>query len=347
MRFPTRDLRAVLLRAPQVIARPDRTLGDEALNAIVVTLEDGGSIRSAQLACAAVRERGLSFAYWIEVARAPALAEAHPEWTASLPSDGEWRRAFPDVPAARDGELAKAHPWVPIASEEAFAAQLARVRTLLAGKPEPDAIFLNDLQGGPSACGCGNVQCRSIEGDVAEGGGTPIGPDAAVRFMASVQQLAPRARIIPVWTSECERGDGACNGVLCTDVREDACVRKFRQSWQPVRARSSEIALLLTYRAFGRDEVRYGIEKAAWVRTALVEAPRIGAGSANAPVAAPLIAVLQGWEVKSDEIAAQIARAGEARVGGWVVALTPIDASYEPRLFRAAAGAVPRPRATP
>jgi hypothetical protein len=328
------------MSAPQLLANNARIDGVAALDTIAIALDDEGSIRSAQHAARLVRQRGLSLAWWIEVGRSPRLAQRLPGCVAILPEDGPWRRDFPDVRGPGQGEVVRAHPWVPILTDEAFDAQFERVRALLAGKPEADAVFLNDLQGAPSACGCGNLQCRwKLNGP---GGAPPddaLGPQAAARFVAAVQTLAPRARIIPVWTGECERNDPSCGGTPCF---ESACWSEMRKQWAPVRESASAIALLVPYKSFGHDAPREGAVEAAWVRTALETTPRLAAGSASAPRAAPLIAILQGWDVTPEQISAQIARAEEAR-GGWVVAHLPIDPSFEPRISKAASSPAETP----
>ena len=81
---------------------------------------------AARLASAA----GLQLFYWIEVARCPELADAHPEWMASLQGHPEWRRFYSKLPKPSDDEVVKNYPWVPVIYKESFEAHHARVRGL-------------------------------------------------------------------------------------------------------------------------------------------------------------------------------------------------------------------------
>jgi hypothetical protein len=103
-------------------------------NTVVFTLNSSDDkAKKAIRAAAANAERvGLAFAYWIEVARSPELADLHPEWMASLQTHDEWRRFFPNAPRPKANEVVKTYPWVPILSRETFNAQRERVLTLLA-----------------------------------------------------------------------------------------------------------------------------------------------------------------------------------------------------------------------
>src|SRR5205814_1020593 len=69
-------------------------------------------------------------------------------------------------------------------------------------------VFLNDLQAGPSSCGCGNDQCRwALDyGAPATAPKTP-GDDAAARAVAEVRTRFPDKAVIPVWVTECETVD--------------------------------------------------------------------------------------------------------------------------------------------
>ena len=66
-------------------------------------------------------------------------------------------------------------------------------------------MFLNDLQAGPSSCGCGNDQCRwALDyGSPPTAAKTP-GDDAAAKIVAELSAGHPGKVIIPVWVTECE-----------------------------------------------------------------------------------------------------------------------------------------------
>ncbi len=307
---------------------------DAGVDTIVLALHDRVPTAADRAAADAVCAAGLRLGYWLEVGRCEALADAHPEWLASMHGHAQWRRHFPGTPAPNDGAVVKSWPWLPVAYVEAFAAHLKRVRKQLADLPEPSVVFLNDLQGSPSACGCGNVLCRwatdySLGGKPPTRTATLIGPDAAARFCGEVQSVLPRSEVIPVWVTECEesdtRIDGACCGVGCY---HGICWRAFDEQWRAVRGTAQTTAILLPYREFDRDLERYE-EPGGWIEFALRHL-RDRAAAQGAPIAGDsLIAVLQGYgEVLP--AAKQRALATAAGVHASLVLRTPIDTSWQP-----------------
>ncbi len=184
---------------------------------------------------------GHALDYWIEIARCPKLADAHPEWMASLQGHGEWRRLFPAAATPGPDEVIKNYPWVPITSAEAFDAQLARVTRMLVGLPKPRRIYLNDLQGAPSACGCGNDACRWTSDYGPRISATKLGPDAAARFVQAVAKLAPDSKIVPVWMTECQQADAACAGVACYGGK---CWEAWTEQLMPLERVAPLIAVL-------------------------------------------------------------------------------------------------------
>ena len=197
----------------------------KGVSAVVVPLDDA-SKRQWQPAAEAVERAGMTLWPWIEVARNPAMADAHPEWMAAIGAHhDDWRRRFPDAPAKKRGEVIKAWPWVPIGYAPAFDAHRQRLKLLLGDLPGRWAgVFLNDLQGGPSSCGCGNDQCRWA----LDYGSPPTavkmpGDDAAATIVAELSARHPGKVVIPVWVTECELvdlpdakgGTGLCGRVSC------------------------------------------------------------------------------------------------------------------------------------
>ena len=293
------SMRGVLVTPEEATAKALREFKREALTGVVLSLRDGET-GAAVPAAARVRAAGLDLYYWIEIGRCPALAEAHPEWMASLQGHSEWRRLFPNAPEPGAGEVVKNYPWVPVLYQEAFGAHLQRVKSLLRALPPARGIFLNDLQSAPSACGCGNTLCRWTPDYGPIRTATHLPADAAARFLTAVatgaerRRGAPGAEIIPVWTTECEEQekDAACAGVACFP---GACWREYTAQLMPVARECQTLAVLCLYRAFGRDQPRYGGE-AGWVGQALrsfVEMPpQRGGQSVPTP---RLIGVVQGW----------------------------------------------------
>jgi hypothetical protein len=326
-----------LLRAEQVNAEKLAEASSNGATAIVLALEGGSddAARREEAAALSVEKAGLEVRYWIEVGRSPDLALAHPEWMASLQGHTEWRRLFKDPPTAGDGEVVKCFPWVPILYQEAFGAHLDRVRKLLDKKPRAKVLFLNDLQAAPSACGCGNILCRWTTDYGPVQTATPAGPDAAARFVAAVKELAPGVEVVPVWTTECEahdaKSDGACAGVGCY---EGLCWKEWMKQFAPLEAVADRLAVLAPFEAFGRDLPLYG-SRAGWVSVAVgslrVQPERHGGKLVDA---GRVIAVVQGWNLGAEDVQAQLAKARDAGTAAQVVALFPIDQSWEPRVVK-------------
>jgi arylsulfatase len=323
---------AVLLAPEQVTRGRIEALAQGAAREVLLLLDPRKPPANAE-AARRITERGLSLGYWIEVGRCPALADAHPEWMASLQGHPEWRRLFPNVGQPRTGEVVKTYPWVPILSREGFDAQLERVAKLLAGLPAARSVFLNDLQAAPSACGCGNALCRWTPDYGPIRTNTRLPADAAARFVAEVRKRVPASEVVPVWTTECEQGekDADCAGVACF---QGACWRDYTAQLMPVAAESATLAALCLPRTFGRDRDRHPAG-GGWIRHALesfAEMPPKRGGTAVP--ARRVLAVLQGWDLPADEQAQHLRHADAAGAGGTVLALTPIEQRWEPRIVR-------------
>lgn len=332
---PSVSFRAVLLDAQQLDDVRAATLRLADFNAVVLRVNDGreSSRREIVAACATARRHQLPCYFWIEVARCPALADERPELMASLQGHPEWRRFFPKSPEPRDDEVVKTYPWVPIMSREGFDAQLARVTKLFDGLPTPAGLFLNDLQGAPSACGCGHPLCRWTTDYGPKRSTAKLGPDAAARFVEAVSKAARVPRVIPVWTTECEAHDKqtVCAGIGCY---EGLCWKEFVKQLTPLAERPESLALLLPFREFERDLPIYP-DRAGWIREAIELMQTQPARHRGTPVPPErLIAVLQGWDVSHREVMAQIAQAQLAGAGGIVVSQVPIDQSWEPRIIQ-------------
>ena len=329
----TVSLRAVLLDAQQLDESRAATLRLAEFNAVVLRVETKHSSREEIVRAFAIAQRHqLPCHFWIEVARCPALADKRPELMASLQGHPEWRRFFPKSKEPSDDQVVKTYPWVPIMSREGFDAQLARVTKLLEGLPTPDGLFLNDLQGAPSACGCGHPLCRWTTDYGPKRTTAKLGPDAAAQFVNAVSKATRVPRVIPVWATECEAHDKQelCAGIGCY---EGLCWKEFVKQLTPLAERPDPIALLVPFREFERDLPIYP-DRAGWIREAvelMQTQPRRHRGT---PVSAErLITVLQGWDVTQREVMAQIAQSQLAGAGGCIVSLVPIDQSWEPRIM--------------
>lgn len=330
------SFKGALLASEAVTPTRLAELHRDKFTVVVLALREdsASSLQADRAAAERVKEAGLALWYWIEIARHPQLAEQHPRWMASLQGHPEWRRFFPDFPKPQKGEVVKCYPWVPILYQETFDAHRDRVAKLLGSLPLPRGVLLNDLQGPPSACGCGNPVCRWTADYGPIQTATPLGEDAAARFVAAVRQTAGAGvQVVPVWTTECEAHDvakeGLCAGVGCF---KGICWKAYTRQLKEVAEESPTIGALLLYKTFQQDSTEYP-EPAGWVGHALrgfqTIPPKHG-GKAVAPER--LVAVLQGWNVTPAELAAQQQQAQSAGVAATVVAFEPIEQSWSPRI---------------
>ena len=252
----------------------------------MVPLDDAAKRRWKPMA-EAVERAGMTLWPWIEVARNPAMADAHPEWMAAIGGHhDDWRRRFPDAPAAKRGEVIKAWPWVPIGYAPAFDAHRQRLKLLLGDLPGSWAgVFLNDLQAGPSSCGCGNDQCRwALDyGSPPTAARTP-GDDAAAKIVAELSAGHPGKVIIPVWVTECELvdlpdakdGTGLCGRVRCA---ANDCWPRYARNWNPLlKATDGPIALGVWPETFRRDAARWIESDLALFQNAAAGRQPIGCG---------------------------------------------------------------------
>ncbi|MCI0331716.1 MAG: hypothetical protein L0228_00645 [Planctomycetes bacterium] len=319
---------------------------NEGFDAIVLILDErfeaGVYKESAKLIAAS----SIALYYWIEVGRNEAFASDHPEWMASIGSHDDWRNSFRNFPRAREGEVVKAWPWTPIGYKEAFDAHVTRITELLERVPSDyRGLLLNDLQGGPSSCGCGNIQCRwALDYGVRATTKKLTGNDVAARFVAEVRKLCGPKEIIPVWTTECDREDmaiekqaqgnwttGFCGHVDCFDY----CLDRFSEQWSALHAtHRGPTGVLLLHKELRRDRKEYG-GASDWVTHGV---RYLKQEKLKALPPEKLWLVIQGYDVSRPEEAAALQAAARTGAGGVVVARTRIDQSYEPRLVRVKEG---------
>jgi hypothetical protein len=331
----------VLVGLPTVTSENSARWRKEGFAAVAVVLDEGANAAALERAAKFVREQRLDLFYWIEVGRHEALARQHPQWMASLGMHDDWRKRFPAVRPLAKGEVAKAWPWVPIRYREAFEAHRTRIAQLLARVPSDYCgVLLNDLQGGPASCGCGNLQCRWATDYHVPSLATRLEPiKAAADFLADISRSLPGKQVIPVWTTECEKEDlpltklppgswstGYCGQVPCLDY----CRQRFAEQWQGLQAnRDAPTALLLLHREFQRDRAEYG-GPTRWIRTALE-----GMEKAAKPISRErLWLVVQGYGIPQEEEKLVRQTAGRLGAGVVLVARTRIEQSFEPRIVQ-------------
>ena len=211
--------------------------------------------------------------------------------------------------------------------------QLDRVKKLLAILPTPHGLFLNDLQGAPSACGCGNPLCRWTSDYGKRRTTTPLGDDAATLFVNAVKKAVPNSKVIPVWTTECEKHDGSSDG-LCAGVGcfDGICWKAYTRQLAALEQTCNELGVLVPYRAFQRDIPIYG-EEAGWILHAVKSfstmPPKRG-GKAIKP--SRLITILQGWDVDDQQVTRQIEVSAASGTSGFFVAYVKLDQSWRPKV---------------
>lgn len=319
-------------------------LRQSALRGEAVVFDLAAETEILRAASERARSVGVAVWGWIEVGRDEAAASAHPDWM-HLPQHHEWLDAFPDWTSRGGGHKALVAPWICVNNRAVFDYALARVLALTAAAPLLDGLLLNDIQGPPAGCGCGNVLCRSWDNSPGEKiAPTPYAdPDVffpQVFWRACAEALAaapanalPKSRIFPIICGECEVGitmggvdspdelRGTCRGIPCSRpcalVYWPGLVRSLAAQGGPER-----VGLLTPYKLFDRDTPLYG-ETAAWVGASV-------AHYREYDPAANLFAVVQGWEVTSDELADQIEQAAANGVAGTLVLEEPLEQSWWP-----------------
>lgn len=324
-------LKVALLQPAQIDHARLLFLKNGAFTSVSMALTET-NVAEATAAGQRIATAGFELDYWIEIGRNPAFADAHPEWMASIQTHDEWRHRFPDLEPTPSNAVVKVYPWTPALYQETFQPHLDRVRALLRTLPAPRRLFLNDLQGAPSACGCGHPLCRWTTDYGPLKTATRLPDRAAADFVAAVKRFAPGSEIIPVWTTECEQADRdtVCGGVGCYT---GACWREWTAQLQPVAVAGSVIGVLLPYRAFDRDLPRYG-KPAGWIHNALKYFQTMpGRYGKDAVPVRQLLPVIQGWDVTSEQLATQLERVKESGAAGVVVAFSEIDQSWTPQVI--------------
>ena len=296
---------------------------------IVVPLDEATKPGWGELA-ARVERAGLTLWPWVEVARNPSMAVAHPRWMAAVGGHhDDWRQRFPQAPQKSDTIVIKAWPWVPLGYVEPFQAHRDRIGALLADLPGAwPGVLLNDLQGGPSSCGCGNDQCRWALDYGAPATAARAPESAAAQLLAELKPKLPGKTIVPVWVTECEpidvpgaeKGTGYCGSVACAT---GTCWPSYARDWNRLREQcDGPNAVALWSGVFRRDPEH-------WPQTAvdLFRNPPRGARALDPEKS---IAVVQAWDLAEGAIET-LQRHFEKTGGGWLLALDPIEQSWEPR----------------
>jgi hypothetical protein len=332
----------VLVDAAMVSSAAVSQWRQERFKAVAVVLDEQTSEARFRELAQHISNGGLDLYFWIEVARNPKLASAHPRWMAALGSHEDWLKNFKSFPEPGVGEVAKAFPWVPISYRETFDAHLARIEQLVKRAPPGwRGLLLNDLQAGPSSCGCGNLQCRwAVDYNVRSTATKLEGDDVAARFVAEVRKRVGDKTVIPVWTTECEEvdlppekhqgrpGTGLCGTVGCAT---GACPQVFSRQWSALTSgHDGPFCLLALHTALQRRRTEWG-GGPGWVTNAIAYLDKTLPANGGQTISSDRL-----WVVVEDTLNAggMTGRelATKAGVGAVIVARVKIDQSYEPRI---------------
>jgi len=336
--------RATELALVDPAAVTERGIGEwrsEGFKGLVVVLDERFSEKEYE----AVASQAGSFKlfYWIEVGRNPAMAERHPHWMASIGMHDDWRRRFSGIPPLKEGQVAKAFPWLALGYREVFQAQLQRIDALLKRVPDGyEGLLLNDLQSGPSSCGCGNLQCRWATDYHVPATGTRIGgDDVAARFISAVRQRAPRKQVVPVWLIECEDEDlpadqrpardttGYCGSVGCA---VGLCPKEFTKQWSALWSDHHDpVAVLALPNEFERGGSHHD-QGPGWLDRVAAYLKTVPPRHGGSPAVQECLWLVVSGRHRAEEAALR-RKAQEKLVSAVVVARIRLDQSYEPRII--------------
>ncbi len=292
-------------------------------------------------------QTGVELWGWIEVARDVVAAKNHPDWM-HAPQHHEWLEAFPEWRPNGGKHPALVYPWVCVNNRATFEYELERVARLVSEAPPLNGLFLNDIQGAPAGCGCGNILCRSWDNSPGDKIAlTPYSnPDVffSMAFWKACQtalaQLPEKAiseqNLIPILCGECELGVligevfspddslGGCRGIPCAGVCAHSYWPGMVKAFSKQEGGPERVGLLTPYKLFGRDGPLFG-ETASWV-----------AGLTQHYLSfdskAQLIAVVQGWDVSENELQDQLEMAKKGGAIGTLILEEALDQSWEPAL---------------
>ena len=311
-------------------------LRNAGYNAVAIPVREQSSAEAVSKLSREIENAGLEAWLWIPVSRNPDLASRKPEWVGGMGAHEDWRRRFPSAPTPGPGERVGVHPWTPIRYEEVFADRLEHV-TDFVRRAGARRVFLSALQAVPSACGCGNDQCRWEADYAMENGPRQVEGSPSALFLSRLRNRLPDVRWVPVLVTECEEEDGPgratgrCGSVECF---QGLCWEAWSREIDPVvREDDGPVGLLLASKTLGREGSR------PWVRRAfeLARDKPASHGREGIPARRVYAIVEGGARPEGDRPA--IEEALEAGAAGVLVTPAPIDESWEPRLVPAAAGA--------
>lgn len=271
--------------------------------------------------------------YLIEVARVPGLAKKHPKLMASLQGHPEWRRYFPTAPEPKSDEVIKTFPWVPVLHQEGMEFHLERIGNILSLLPSPKTVWLNNIQGAPSSCGCGNTLCRWTSDYGPKKTTTPIGDEAPGKFLGKLMKAHNGVEFIPIFYPECEEEDQPhfCAGVGCY---KGICWKAWSRQLAGISKQTTSVGAASFFKDLNRMDPKYG-EAGAWVKVAVTQFQSMPPKSGHkAWPKSGIISVLQGWDVTEQEIKNQITSSQKLGTKGHLLVRTKLDQSWKPMVLK-------------
>lgn len=221
------------------------------------------------------KQQGLRNEGWLQVARDPQAALAHPEWM-HCPQHHEWLRLFPDYTG---GHPALVSHYIGLNTVDAFQYGQRRVAGFAQANGWLTRLWLADIQGAPMGCGCGNPCCRSWD----NAPGAKLAPTPyehptllfPLEFYKTLRATLGSVEIVPILCPECERGitldgvadpDGPEGTNLCQGI---PCVRPCALDYFPALSQAfrheTQTGLLLMSDALGKNHPIFG-EPRAWAK---------------------------------------------------------------------------------
>jgi hypothetical protein len=320
-----------------------KRLKKDGYNSVVVALTDDTAGKDLDGWRSLATSASLALYLWIEVGRSQKLADLHPEWISGMGSHEDWRLRFPQAPRPGTSQRIGMYPWVPIWYRAVLEERRKAIVSLLDGRTEGIAgVFLDKVQGAPSACGCGNDQCRWTADYNMGGGPEKVDGSPSAELVALLKKDLPGVEWIPVWVIECEEhdhGKGSTEYCASVDCFHGRCWKESTKELEALRnaqGPGGALALLSAAKLFRRDLPRYA-PAGGWLGESLKDLSTLPPKYGHPPVSPDrVISIVE--DAAGDEAAFE-EKTLATGVKGLVVLKSRIDEGWEPRLIPAASGA--------
>ncbi len=313
-----------------------------------IDLDDGLAGEKLDRLRSSAKPAGARIYVWLDVGRSPKLATEHPEWIAGMGSHEDWRRIHPGAPSPADRERVGVWPWTPIWYRAVLENRRGAILRLLRGRTEGIAgVFLSHVQGAPSACGCGNDQCRWTVDYRTGGGPEKLTGSPSAALLDQLKADLPGLSWIPVWCTECEEQDladagstgvvstgvvstGHCGGVPCFT---GTCWKESTRELEALlRSTDGPIGLLAGEKTFRRK-----VEGASWIPAAAASVEKMAIQFSRTPLTSDRLILV----VEDEPVAKSLPADLRSRVAGVIVGGDLFDESWEPRIIPRVSAAKP------